>query len=271
MRGSRGLFARRRCIVPRVTSILIVLLLSALPAATDHNAPAPAAPGRPVSFRVFQNMDKPITGRWQLDIPEGTPRRIELKELVAGEGSALVGVDIASGEELLRLDRKKEGIGYAGEMKKVFAPCGLDPLPVREFLPLGDSIQVRFETAPPEIACPPIDSGKAGRLEAFAAGGSSLRLRDLSELSSAETRDTYSIGGDRSSTQTTFSYRLDAVTLDPGTEVRLRQRMKAPLDGSLWYEVEAVVAPEAGVAPPRGYLRGSSLRFVGSLTMQRIP
>jgi len=194
MRGSRGLFARRRCIVPRVTSILIVLLLSALPAATDPNAPAPAAPGRPVSFRVFQNMDKPITGRWQLDIPEGTPRRIELKELVAGEGSALVGVDIASGEELLRLDRKKEGIGYAGEMKKVFAPCGLDPLPVREFLPLGDSIQVRFETAPPEIACPPIDSGKAGRLEAFAAGGSSLRLRDLSELSSAETRDTYSIG-----------------------------------------------------------------------------
>ena len=61
MRGSRGLFARRRCIVPRVTSILIVLLLSALPAATDPNAPAPAAPGRPVSFRVFQNMDKPIT------------------------------------------------------------------------------------------------------------------------------------------------------------------------------------------------------------------
>jgi len=245
---------------------LLLAVTAASPASPDPNAPA--ASGRPLSFRVFQNMDRPVTGRWVLDIPSGTPRRIELSE-PAGQPGTLVGVDQDSHEEVLRLQRKKEGIGYSGEMKKVFGSCGLDTLPVREFVPLGDAVQIRFETAPPDAACPPIDSGKAGRLEAFSAGGGMVRLRDLSDISSPTTREAYSIGGDRATTETTTTYRLDAVTVEPGSEMRFRQRMKAPLDGTLWFEGEAMVAPEAGVNPPRGFVRATSLRFIGSLVMKR--
>jgi hypothetical protein len=202
-----------------------------------------------------------------LEIPSGGTRRIELAEPAAQPGT-LVGTDMDTREEVLRLQRKKEGIGYAGEMKRVFGSCGLDTLPVREFVPLGDSVQLRFETSPPEAACPPIDSGQAGRLEAFAAGGGMVRLRDLSDISSSTTREEYSIGGDRSTTES-LTYRLDAVAVEPGSEMRFRQRMKAPLDGSLWFEVEAMVSPEAGVNPPRGFVRAASLRFIGSLVMKR--
>jgi hypothetical protein len=249
--------------------LLMLMMAAAEPPATPPD-PNAAPSGRPLTFRVFQNMDRPITGRWVLEIPEGKPHRIELSE-EAGQPGVLVGIDLDTREEVLRLKRKKEGIGYAGELKRVFGPCGLDTLPVREFLPLGDSIQLRFETTPPAAACPPIDSGQAGRLEAFATGGGMVRLRDLSDISSPTTREAYSIGGDRAGSETTTSYRLDAVTVEPGSEMRFRQRMKAPLDGSLWFEVEAVVSPEAGVNPPRGFVRATSLRFVGSLTMRRDP
>ncbi len=248
--------------------MFLVLAQAAAPSGSpDPNA---AAPAKPLSFRVFQNMDKPITGRWMLQLPSGPSRKIELKELVTGQPSALVGTDLETREEVLRLDRKAEGIGYAGEMKKVFGACGLEMVPVREFVGLGDTIHLRFETSPPSVACPPIDSGQSGKLEAFSPSGGTVRLQDLSDISSNTTRDEYSIGGDRSTTQTT-SYRLDAVSLDAGTELRLRQRMKAPLDGTLWFEVEPVMAPEAGVNPPRGFVRGSSLRFLGSLSLQRLP
>jgi hypothetical protein len=250
-------------------AMLIVLLASAVAqdAPADPNAPSS---GRPLTFRVFQNMDRPVAGRWVLEVPAGASHRIEISEAADQQG-LLVGIDLDTREEVLRVQRKREGIGYSGELKKIFGPCGLDTLPVREFLPLGDTIQIRFETAPPEAACPPIDSGQAGKLEAFTAGGGMVRLRDLSDISSPTTREAYSIGGDRGGTETTLSYRLDAVTVEPGSEMRFRQRLKAPLDGSLWFEVEAVVSPEAGVDPPRGFVRATSLRFVGTLTMRREP
>jgi hypothetical protein len=248
------------------TWVLVLAQAAGSPAADDPNA----APRPPLSFRVFQNMDKPITGRWVLEIPSGQPRRIELKELVAGQPRALVGLDLETREEVLRLDRKEEGIGYAGELKKVFGPCGLEAVAVREFVGLGDTIHMRFETTPPLTSCPPIDSGQAGKLEGFTPGGGTIRLRDLSDISSPTTRDEYSIGGDRATTET-LTYRLDAVSIDAGTELKMRQRMKAPLDGSIWFEVEPVIAPEAGVNPPRGFLKASNLRFIGSLTLQRLP
>lgn len=246
----------------------LTILMAMQGAATQDDPNAPAAPRRPLSFRVFNNMDKPVTGRWSLEVPGWPARPLEIVEQLAGRGDELLGLDLETREEILRLQRKKEGIGYSGEMKKVFGACGLEALAVSEFLPLGDSIVLRFETPPPSIACPPLD-GEAGRWRAWSPRGGSVRLRDASEISSPSVRDEYSIGGDRQVTEST-SFALGGVTLDPGSDVRLRQRMKAPLDGSMWFEVEAVVSAEAGVDPPRGFLRAESLRLVGSLSLSRL-
>jgi len=224
----------------------------------------------PIDFRVFNKMEKPIAGAWTLVVPEASDRRVDLKEEIPGDGRVLVGVDPSSGQQMLRVVRKKEGIGYEGQIERVLAPCGLDVLPVSEFLPLGDAIVLRFETALTEIPCPPIDSGKAGRFEVLSRRGGPVRLRDLSDISSSSVRDAYSIGGDRTSTDASITIPLGAVSIDNGAPVRFVGRVKSPLDGSLWFEVEAVIAGDSAEAAPRGYVKADSVRFIGSLVLNRI-
>ncbi|HET9481176.1 MAG TPA: hypothetical protein VFP98_05415, partial [Candidatus Polarisedimenticolia bacterium] len=227
----------------------------------DPNGPAETgapAPRRPLGFRVFGNLDKPLAGIWDLEIPESGSVRIELREVDAGSTGALVGVGGPLGEEILRVARKKEGVGYEGQLLRVFAACGFDALQISEFLPLGDAVALRFEARPPETPCPSIDSGRTGRYHILSPRGGPVRLRDLSEISSPKVRDTYGIGGERSGSQVTYELPLGAVSVEDGAEVRFVQRLKAPLDGSVWFEVEAIVAPEEGVRPPRGYLKSES-------------
>ncbi len=249
----------------------LVLILMAPRQGVDPPDPngEPAAGRRSLGFRVFRNMDRPITGAWDLVIPEWASRRVELREVEPGKPGALVGVDAASGEPLMRLNARKAGIGYDGELAKVLAACGLDTVSITEFLPLGDAIVLRFESRPTNVPCSPIDSGAAGKHFVVSTRGGPVRLRDFSEISSARSRETYSIGGERQ-VETSYEIPFGSVSLEHGTEVRFLQRVKAPLDNSYWFEVEALLAPEAGVEPPKGYLAAESLRVVGSLTLRRI-
>jgi hypothetical protein len=262
---------------PLVPAILLSMLLTPVapeePPRGDPNAPAesPAPPARrPLGFKVFNNMDSPITGLWDLEIPQMHTRRLELKELDPTRPGTLVGIDRETSAEVLRLNRKKQGIGFEGQLTKLFDACGFDTLPVSEFLPLGDAIVLRFLARPPEAPCPAIDGGKAGTFQAIAPRGGMVRLRDMSEISSSNVRESYSIGGDRPSAQVTTEIPLGAVSVDSGSEVHFLKRVKAPLDSSYWFEVEAVVSPEAGVSPPRGFLKAESLLFTGSLTLRRV-
>ncbi len=225
----------------------------------------------PLDFKVFNSMQRPIVGAWRIAIPDAPPRRLDLKEQLPGDSRELIGVDPESGEELLRVERKKEGIGYSGQLTRVLASCGLDTLSISEFLPLGDSIVMRFQTPLTEIPCPPIDSGKAGTFEVVSRRGGPVRLHDLSDISSSSVRDAYSIGGDRAGGEASYSIPLGAVSLDPGSPVRFIQRVKSPLDGSVWFEVEAIVSGEGGEAAPRGYVKSEAVRFIGSLVLQRVP
>ncbi len=256
-----------------LATLTLILMLTAPQAAStpDPNAPpAKEAPRRAVGFKVFNNMDRPITGLWDLEIPDLPARRIEIRELQPGLPGALVGGEPGGGEPLLRIEAKKEGIGYEGELKNVLGSCGLDSVPVTEFLPLGDSIVLRFEASPTNVACPPMDSGRAGRFFAVSPRGGPVRLRDFSEISSSRVKETYSIGGDRPNIETTYEIPLGAVSVEPGSELKFLQRVKAPLDSSYWFEVEALISPGAGVQPPRGYVSADSLRFVGSLSLKRV-
>lgn len=245
--------------------VLMALAAADTPPPTDPNA----APPRPrLGFKVFKDMDRPLAGLWDLEMPAGRPRRIELKELVPGNTAALVGVDPENGLELMRLERRIEGIGYHGQMMRVFSDCGLEVLGISEFLPLGEAIVIRFETLLPEGACPPLDGGEAGKLRIFSPGGATVRLRDLSEISGPAVREAYGIGGERQTTSTNY-YSLTGVSLEPGSEVRFLQRVRTPLDRSLWFEVEAIMAAESGITPPRGFVKGDALRLSGSLALKR--
>ena len=161
-----------------LTFLFVALAIPA--AAQDPNAPAPAtpAPRPPLGFKVFNNMDQPVTGLWDLDIPAMPAHRLEIKEAVAGNPNVLVGVDKGSGEELLRLTKKKEGIGYEGQLSKVLSSCGYDLLAISEFLPLGDAAVLRFEMTPPSAPCPSIDGGQAGKLYVYSRKGGPVRLRE---------------------------------------------------------------------------------------------
>jgi len=259
--------------MPRCFLITVVALLSlnAPARGQDPNAtPDQAAPRRPLGFRVFNNMDQPVAGLWEINIPEMPARRISIREAVAGNPTALVGVDPASGEELLRLVKRKEGIGFDGQLFRLFAPCGYDTLAVSEFVPLGDSAVLRFETTPPNAACPSIDSGRAGRFFAFSRRGGPLRLRAFSDISTSAVRETYSIGGDRPNAETTTELAIGGIMVEDGAELKFLRRVKAPLDGSFWIEVEAVVSSEAGSPPVRGFLKPDALRFVASLALNRV-
>lgn len=251
--------------------VIILVVMAALVAAQAAPAEDPNASARRPSldFRVFGNMDRPLPGLWELEVPRGRAWRIRIQAQEPAGSGAFVGVEEGQARQLLRLSRKKEGIGYEGQLLEVMESCGIDTIPISEFVPLGDSAVLRFETKPTEIPCPPMDGGGAGRLHLASSRGGAVRLRNLSEISSTTVRDEYSIGGDRSTT-VSHELALGGITVEDGAEVKFVQRFKAPLDGSLWFEVEAIVSPEAGVNPPRGFVRPSSLRFVGSLTLKRI-
>ncbi|HET6373326.1 MAG TPA: hypothetical protein VFG76_08465 [Candidatus Polarisedimenticolia bacterium] len=264
----------------RFVFMLGLALTAATPVAGEEPgaAPQPAAPStpqaaparRPLDLRVFTNIDKPITGLWDLEIPDMTSRRVEIRETQPGLSKSLVGIDTSTGEEILTLTVKREGIGYEGAINKALAPCGFETLPVREFLPLGDAIVLRFDASPTSSPCPMMEGGHAGRFQVRSARGGPVRLRAFSEIASVNVRETYGIGGDRDRAETTYAHPFDSVSIEPGSEVLLLQRVKAPLDGSYWFEVEALVSPAPGIEPPRGYLQGDSLLFQGSLNLRRV-
>lgn len=261
-----------------------LLLLLALLAPQDPNAApaapeaAPAPPRRTLNLRLFEGDDRPITGLWTL-ILKGMPERtIEIAHLQEGNPNALTGRDVATKEEILRLDRKPEGIGYTGHLQKVLLPCGVEQVPVSEFVPIGDAVVVTFLARPTEAACPPIDETGGGRLLIMSQGGGPVKLRSLNDLSSSRIRTEYNIGGDAdgrntNTTDTQVSYAIPlggSLSVDPGTEVSFVRRMRAPLDGTYWFEVEVPLAGgQEGMTPPRGFLKADALQFVGSVTLKR--
>ena len=238
----------------------------------DPNAVAATRPAgrRPFDLRVFNNMEQSIIGVWDLEIPDSPPRRVELKAALTGPPGSIVGLDQTTGAQILSLMRRKEGVGYEGQLQNTFAACGIDLLPISEFLPFGDAIVLKFETRPTAAACPPLDGGRAGRFFVTSRDGGTVKLRDFGDVSSTGVRDTYSIGGDRPNVERTWSVSLGGVSVDDGAEIKFIKRVKAPLDGTYWFEVEVVLAADQGVEPPRGYLTADLIRFVGSLSLKRV-
>ena len=251
-------------------SALMLLLLFA-DDAKSPDANAPEEKPRPrLGFKVFNDLDKPVTGLWSLSAPGMPSLVIEIREKTTGRTDALVGVEAGTGKEILQLRSKEEGIGFEGTLAGVLDGCELKSVPVTEFLPLGNSIVLKFVTAPTDVPCPPIDSGAIGRFFAVPSPGqSAVRLRDFSEISSTSVRETYSIGGERQ-TEVTQVIPLGAVSVEAESELIFLRRIKAPLEGTYWFEVEAVLLEgAAGVDPPRGFVPAPALRFEGSLTLQR--
>lgn len=256
------------------TLILLLALLAPQDAPADANAPA--TPRRSLNLRLFQGEDRPVTGAWVLALKGMPERTIDIAYIQPGNPDALVGRDPATREEVLRLDRKAEGIGYTGHLQKVLGPCGLEQVLVSEFVPIGDAVVVTYLARPTEAACPPIDEPGGGRFQVVSPGGTPVKLRSLGDLSSARVKSEYNIGGDieaRNATSTQVNYALPlggALSVDPGTEVSFVRRLRAPLDGTYWFEIEVPLAGvQEGVAPPRGFLKAESLQFVGSVTLKR--
>jgi hypothetical protein len=251
-------------------ALVLLLFLLSPDDAKPPEAGSPEEKPRPrLGFKVFNDLDQPVTGLWSLVAPEMPSLEIEIREKSPGRSDALVGVETGSGKEILQLRSKPEGIGFEGTLEGVLDRCDLKSVPVTEFLPLGSSIVLKFVTAPTSVPCPPIDSGAVGRFFAVPSGGQgAVRLKDFSEISSTTVRETYSIGGERQ-TEVTTAIPLGAVSVEAESELKFLRRIKAPLDGTYWFEVEAVLDEAAGVEPPRGFVPAIALRFEGSLTLKR--
>ena len=254
---------------------MALALVSLLPApqaapAKDPNAADPNGRAkRPIGFKVFKDMDKPLAGTWDLEIPEGRALRLELKENEPGRPSGFTGVEAGTTREILNVVPRKEGVGYEGHLYEVFESCGMPTVAITDFLPLGDSIVMKFDAPPPLLPCPPIDSGTAGRFVISTRGAGPVRLRDISDITSNPTREEYSVGGDRPTTSTSTSYTLGGVRLDDGSEVRFISRVKGVLDGASWFQVEPVLKEAPNTIPPRGCVPGDALRLIGSLSLRR--
>ena len=261
-----------------ITVLLLLALLAPQDAPADPNAAPPPAPRRSLNLRFFDGDDRPVTGQWTLALSGLPERTIEIAYVQEGNPNALVGRDIATKEEVLRLDRKPEGIGYTGHLQKVLLPCGLEQVPVSDFVPIGDAVAVTFLARPTEAACPPIDGPGGGRFKVVSPGGGAVKLRSISDLSSSRVKTEYNMGGDadgRNTTDTQVSYSVPiggALSVDPGTEVSFVRRLRAPLDGTYWFEIEIPLAGgQEGMTPPRGFLKADALQFVGSATLKRAP
>jgi hypothetical protein len=261
-----------------MTALLLLLLALFAPqdSTADPNA-APSAPTRPkLNLRLFQGDDRPVTGQWTLALKGMPDRVIDIAYLQEGNPNALVGKDVATKEEVLRLDRKTEGIGFTGHLQKVLLSCGVEQVPVTEFVPIGDAIVVNFLARPTEAACPPFDEEGGGHFEIVSHGGGPVKLRNLNDLSSQRIKTEYNLGGDAEGRNTTATEVTSSVPLggslsvDPGTEVHFVRRLRAPLDGTYWFEVAVPLAGgQEGMEPPRGFLKAESLQFVGSVTLKR--
>lgn len=260
-----------------MTLFLLLALLAPQDAPADPNAAPSAAPARPkLNLRLFQGDERPVTGQWTLALKGMPDRVIEIAYLQQGNPNALVGKDVATKEEVLRLERKAEGIGFTGQLQKVLQSCGVEQVPVTEFLPIGDAIVVNFLSRPTEAACPAFDEEGGGHFEVLSSGGGPVKLRSLSDLSSQRIKSEYNMGsdadgGNTTTTQVTTSVPLGgSLSVDPGTQVNFVRRLRAPLDGTYWFEVEVPLAGgQEGMESPHGFLKAESLQFVGSVTLKR--
>ncbi len=255
------------------TLILFMMLLAAgdEPARGNDGAQPPS---KRLNFRLFQDAPRPVTGTWMLEMTGQPGRRIVVTPLHEESHDTLVGRDAATGEEVLRLEKKKEGIGYEGQLQNVLSTCGLESVPVTEYVPLGDVVVVTWIARPTEAECPPIDTEGSGRFVVTSPRGGPVRLRTMADLSSQRVKSQYNIGGEaesRASTEVSYTLPLGALSVDDGTEVRFLRRIKAPLDGSYWFEVEVPLsAGQDGLAPPKGFLAAESIQFIGSITLRRV-
>lgn len=276
MDGPAGSRVRGAIVAPMnlLVGLCLIILPLAGPQSTTPDDPNAAAGRptvrRPFDLRVFNNMDQSIIGLWDLEIPESPTRRLELKSPQVGPPGSIIGVDAATGVEVLSLTKKKDSVGFEGQLKNTFAACGVDTLPISELLQLGDAIVLKFETRPPAAACPSIDGGHVGRMYVKTRDGGPVKLKEFGDISSTGVRDTYSIGGDRPNVERSYSVSLGGVSVDDGAEVRFIKRVKAPLDGTYWFEIEVVLAPEQSAEPPHGFLTADLIRLVGSLTLKRV-
>lgn len=249
-----------------------MLLLLASPSAGGADPNGEGHSPRPaLDFHVFRGIDATLPGLWDLEIPRGPKRRLEIKYIDADDPRALVGIDVSAHQEILRLEKKKKGIGYEGYLMKVLGACGFDQVTVSDFVLLGDAIALKFVVHPTPVACPAIDNSELGYFTVVSPSGEAVRLRDHTDLSSPNIKNTYSIGGDRPNVQVSaLVIPLGAVAVEPGTKVKFLRRFKAPLDGRFWFQVEVPLAEGSLTPPPQGYLKAEALQFVGSFMLKRV-
>jgi hypothetical protein len=235
------------------------LALAALVSAAPAQQPPP---GGRIDFKVFKS-DQPVTGVYTFTGPlDGKPARLEIRDSRAEPGG-LVGILIATGEEILTLSPKKEGLGYQGEVRRILVACGEDRLAVTDFLPLGGQVLLRFEAKPPTTPCPYLEGPPSTRWF-LGPTTNPIQLKAAGEITSDRSREQIGLGSQLGGGAVTSS----TVYVEGGTEVKFLGRARS-LDGSMWIEVEALTSPAAGFEPPRGYLPADKLRVSATLTLVR--
>ncbi|MBI3448708.1 MAG: hypothetical protein HY049_07320 [Acidobacteria bacterium] len=227
--------------------------------------PALAAPGGkpPLDFKVLK-AGETLTGVWRLASPvDGAPLDVEVKP--SGQPGGLSGTLMGSGKAVFALTAKSEGIGYSGEMLGLLSGCGMDRVPISDFLLVGDRILVQLDARPAPIPCPFLESVETARYY-VAAAVNPIRLRGVGEITSERTREQIGLAGQRDGESTPIL--SGAVMVEGGTELKYRGRVRS-LDGATWIEVEGIVAKAVGFEPPRGYVPSQSLRVAATITLSR--
>jgi hypothetical protein len=210
-------------------------------------------------------MDRPVTGLWELVDPSAAERRKVQIRADPGREGGLIGALDAGGEEIFTLVPKSEGLGYQGDLGKLFTPCGLDHVTITDFVPLGDHLLMKLDSRAPVVACPFLENRQTGRWY-IAPTPTPVRLRAIGEISTEKAREQIGLGSQPGGTPTPRT--ADTVLVESGTELNFVGRMRS-LDGEIWIEVEGRVVSAPGVEPPRGYLLPDQLRVAASLTLTR--
>jgi len=229
------------------------------------SVPSPAAPVRkpPLDFKVLK-AEGTLTGVWRLASPsDGTPLDVEISP--SGQPGGLAGKLVGTGKAVFALTTKSEGIGYRGEMLGLLNGCGMDKVPVSDFLLVGDRILAQLDARPALVPCPFLESAETARYY-VAAAVNPVRLRGIGEISSERSREQIGLAGQRDGESTPIL--SGAVTVEGGTELKYRGRVRS-LDGAMWIEVEGMVARSVGFEPPRGYVPAESLRVAATITLSR--